>query len=698
MDDDELSVIRILREFYYYERKGGRPYYTVLSNPLVSLSLHKVHSNSTYRATVTVKGFNADYGFSPDKKQAVQISLRNLLCKVQYTQGGAYFMSTTTLSDNVVNSCPPRLKASIRMPHSISFKVSHPTALPRLVGVTMAQEQFRELLPPSMLREVDRFEHTYDCGQDEIAMERLTKGALVNASVMTDSRVTMQDVIALNNYYLDNFAPKNEHGELLTKVVKKPEPRDLFNLRMNNGACAPLLFYDDGVPGKKYDKMASLIMSTMKFVECGKDAPIATSRIFPKAETEAKVKEDGTPKKIRFIQNSAPESVMLTTYLWDVYMQLTTGVLFGDMIGVSTAHSYITDILRYWHFSLHSIWEKKGITNYIEFLDEIDRRGADCSDQSSWEATTEEKTALHLIFQLVSSLEPKSFQREKEWIMSLLANFLKPHAVLSQRGSRATVITKMGATESGNKLTLWGNTKRHAAMTKLFAIKARKVYKEGGRKLDNITLPDLDDWEDELTIFEVCENIMGDDRLALHTAYSSVFHKWKDFYFGTITKQKITKDFFCVFDENGVPKNDCAIYLQTHFTRRTPSVLRCEKSALRIYCKFLPKPFQKAEHAIASCQMAMFNVCQEGYPMLKKLHDLLIVNLSEDRDSLQRKLEKFWESDEEFNLYDKPTLAPPPPAIVDAYKLHLKSGDLPARIYSFKMTANDPHNYEKLKM
>jgi hypothetical protein len=387
---------------------------------------------------------------------------------------------------------------------------------------------------------------------------------------------------------------------------------------------------------------------------------------------------------------------MLFSYLFDIYMQLTSGILFGDMMGVSTAHSPIQEMMMYWYATLMDVWERKGIKNFEGFLDEVDRRGADISDQKAWESTTEEKTALYLIFILVSSLEEKSYKKERDWIDPLLANLFRPHSVLKQTGNKAIVISKLGATESGAKPTLWGNTKRHGCMSDLFYIEAYNKYKVKDFKLDNITLPDIKDWEDELKIFHICENVMGDDRLAIRTAFSDVFHVWKDHKFGTVTVSRLTKKFFCTYDDTGMP-DDSAEYLQFNFTRRTPNVLRCERSLGRIASKLMHKPFEKPEHALASCQMAMYNICQEGYVYLKKFYDILIENLVEDKEGMKKKMIDYWKSDEEFQLYESPTLAPPPPIITDAYKLDLKTGDLFSRIKAFKTSKNDPKNYLKLK-
>jgi hypothetical protein len=694
MDPDELKLSRIFREFEYYERKGGTPYFTAVKNPKLSLRLYRLKIGK-YKSLAFVEGKNPKIGIHENKKRAVQISLESIVQQIKYTQGGAYIMTSSKLADAVVDKCPSHLRFDIVMPHAVNFKLSAPTPPSRIPSVSLSQSQFTNLLPENIQKIISTYSYTYDCDNFPHRDERLMDGVLVNGLKTTTATVTLGEIMMLCQFYIDNKAPRNKEGKLLNKIARKPTDEQLFKVRMKNGACAPLMFWDDGANSKKYTKMASLIMSTQEMIKRGRNAPIACSRVFSKAEVEVHTKGN-TYKKIRAIQNAAPETVMLFSYLFDTYMQITSGVLFGDMMGVSTAHSPIQEIMMYWYATLMDIWQRKGITTFEGFLNEVDRRGADISDQKAWESTTEEKTAIYLIFILVSSLEPESYKRERDWIDPLLANLMRPHAVLKQKGNKAVVISKLGATESGSKPTLWGNTKRHGCMSDLFYIKAYKNYERGEYKLDNVELPKIQDWKDELKIFYVCENIMGDDRMALRTAFSEIFHVWKDHKFGTITVSRLTKNFFCTFDDTGMP-DDSAEYLQFSFTRRTPNVLRCERPLGRIAAKLIHKPFEQPEHALASCQMAMYNVCQEGYVYLKKFYDLMIENLVEDTEKMKKKLIDYWKNDEEFKLYESPSLAPPPPIITDAYKLDLKTGDLFSRINAFKKNKNDPKNYMKLK-
>lgn len=610
--DKNLSLKKIIRELKYYESKGSGPYYTAISCSSVSVSLTKTRIG--YKSVATVAGFNSDFGFSEDKKLAVIYSLGNIVKNLKYSQGGPYIMTTTKLAEKVVKQCPSKLKHTLTMPEKSYFSLTAPCMSERLSSITMVQDEFRTLLPECVSEVVDSYSYTYDCDNFPNRDERIIDGVLVNSLKDTTSTVNEKDLLDLNKFYLLNYAPRTKNGNLLVKKIRRPTDSDLFDVRVHNGACAPLLFYDDPQHNGKFAKMDRIISSTQHVIGLGKEAPVLASRVFLKAEVEQHVKEDGSYKKIRAIQNSAPEAVIMFSYLFDSYMQVTSGPFFSNFMGVSTSHSPMHDLLYSWFIRLQYIWEKRGVSEKFNvFLDYVDKCGSDCSDQSAWEATTERITALHAIFRYVSSLEHQSYLENRDWIDNLLSNYLQPHSVLRQKGNKADVISKMGATESGAKPTLHGNSLRHSSMADLFYINARRAYKKGDKTIDGIVLPDIEDWADELEIFLKCRQHMGDDSFALKTAFSHIFHIWKDAKFGTITKVRLTKNFFCKYDIFGIA-DDCAEFLQFNFTRRASNKILCERSLPRILSKLLHKPFKEEAHALAATQMAMYNVC-EGLSM-----------------------------------------------------------------------------------
>lgn len=690
----ELSLKKIIRELKYYELKGTGPYYTAITSSDVSISLTRTKFG--FKSVATVAGFNSDLGFSEDKKLAVIYSLGNIVKNLKYSQGGPYIMTTTKLADKVVKQCPPKLKHTITMPEKNYFALSAPSLSDRLSSIRMVQEEFRTLLPECVSDIVDSYSYTYDCDNYPNRDERIIDGVLVNSLRDTSSTIDEKELMDLNKFYMLNYAPRTKTGKLLVKVIRRPTDADLITVRMNNGSCAPLLYYDDVRFHGKYAKMDRIIGSTQHVVGLGKEAPILASRVFLKAEVEQHVKEDGTYKKIRAIQNSAPEAVILFSYLFDSYMQVTSGPFFGNFMGVSTAHSPMHDLIFMWFIRLKYIWDKRGITNFNSFLDYIDSSGSDCSDQKSWEATTERITALHAIFRYVSSLEPNSYKENSEWIDNLLANYVQPHSVLRQRGLQADVISKLGATESGAKPTLHGNSLRHSCMADLFYIKARRCYKSKNLILDGFKLPDIEDWEDELEIFLKCRQHMGDDSFALRTRFSALFHQWKDRKFGTVTKLRLTDKFFCKYNEYGIA-DDCAEFLQFNFTRRTGNKILCERSLPRILSKLLHKPFKEESHALAATQMAMFNVCEEGYDWLKQLYDQFLSKFKKN-ELLAKELEDFWKSDVEYRMYDKPMLIPPPPVLCEMYKLpNSTERKILERILHFEQYRQDLKNNERAR-
>lgn len=607
-----------------------------------------------------------DFAISADFKQAVQTALTNIIRHQVLTQGGYHIMQETKLAHEVVNKCPKKFKADVILSSKGAFSLSAPRPKPRDPVVSAAQERFLGGLPPLVKAEVQRYSHTFDCEQHGHPNERIIDGVLVNTLHDNETRLNVKDLNDLNKDYILNWAPRDKNGKLLKFYGQYPNASNLFNCRINNGACAPLAFYDDGNYDHKFTKMDRLIASTLHVVSLMEKAPILASRVFLKSEVAPHVKEDGAYKKIRAIQNASPETVMLYTLLFDKYMQCTSGLLNKDMMGVTLAHSPIQDIMMHWYMKNLKIFRKRGCHDFEEFLNYVDRMGADCSDQKSWEATTEKITALHLIFMLVSSLDDTYYNNNKGWITNLLANFLQPHSVLYQKGNKSIVVTKLGGTESGSKMTLYGNSKRHGCFSRLFFIKATRCYNQGNLFMDNVLLPELDNWEDELQLFINCEMFMGDDRFALRTAFSHVFHTWKDYYFGTVTKSVLTDTFFCRFDEHGMP-NSSAEFLQLHFTR-SGTTLKCQRPTPRLYAKLIFRPFELSVHALAATQMAMFNCCPEGYDQLKEFYDDLLSTIDVEDEKLQGELLDFWRADAEYSLYEQPTLVPPTQGIVDMYQ------------------------------
>lgn len=604
-------------------------------------------------------------------------------------------MATSKLADKVVQQCPSHLKHTIVMPSKNFFNLTAPTPAPRINTIQMVQDEFRTLLPQAISKVVDTYSHTYDCSNFPNREERILDGFLVNGLKATKATVDIGDLLSLNKFYILNYAPRTKNGNLLVKVIRRPTDDDLLSVRGSNGGAAPLLYFDDTRFHSKYAKMDRLVSSTQCVVGLGKDAPILASRGFLKAEVEQHRKEDGTYKKIRAIQNASPESVLLFSYLFDTYMQVTSGPFYSNFMGVSTSHSPMHDLLFMWYVRLREVWLRRGVgACFHDFLTYVDSKGSDCSDQKSWEATTEEITALHMVFRYVSSLERVSYLENRDFVDNLLANFVQPHSVLRQKGARAEVISKTGATESGAKPTLHGNSGRHSCMADLFYIEARRAYKAGIFTMGPVKLPDLQDWEDELEIFLKCRQHMGDDSFALYTEFSPIYHVWKDWKFGTITKPRLTKSFFCVYDSNGIA-NDCAEFLQFNFTMRSKNRIMCERSLPRILSKLLHKPFKEEAHALAAVQMAMYNVCEEGYPWLKQLYDQFLSKFKNNH-TLREDLERFWMSDVEFSMYEKPDLIPPPHALCEAYKLPLSNErKIIERIHHFEMYKQDLKNIER---
>jgi len=426
-------------------------------------------------------------------------------------------------------------------------------------------------------------------------------------------------------------------------------------------------------------------------------------------------------KKIRSISNA--------NAVKNINMQLIMpaidekrGIPHQNFIKEKIAGTHMDHMFRYWYEITIDIWARRGITCYGEFLEEVERRGIDCSDKQSWEATTKTVGALLYLANNLMHVPYDQWEEYRDQIAALGAEYINPYIVLAKQGNVLCGMNRPGATESGNDKTLDGNGQRHLDMHHLFSLtmdawfrydkaelyagmhayvehvgappqfsnaeeamailRAHKPGKPanqppihasatGANGIDSDDDDEDDDVPhcnqyliDELVIDKECKNILGDDYAGIATAFSDYKARWIDYKHGTTTKGCV-KDAFVKFDEDGEIMNDPADYLRTHFVLVKPTedkntwyVGTC-RSPERTLAKLLQAPHD-VPTALAATIQAMY-ICgyKALYDKIRYYYDLLLKQAEEMGDEVLRDVQKHMADEDYVHLPTVSSLKPP---------------------------------------
>jgi len=463
----------------------------------------------------------------------------------------------------------------------------------------------------------------------------------------------------LNLDYVFNRAPRASPRDtpmhLKEYYPKEPTLQNILSLAMKNGAVGDL--GDTGecshtdtlfsVLANKKNTRASQLTELAQEYRASDLKAIQYSGLAAKPEVAKRIKEllkdDGTyeylDKKIRSISNANAVKYIMMSLIFPGQDRDRRGFPAGTFVGESVRNDYFNIMLMTWYEKTRETWAVHGVMTYGQFLIEVDKRGFDCTDRDSWEATTKDTGAGIYMYQNVLHVPEAMYFEWQNDIQHVAAEYTQPHVVLEVSGNIVKGINRKGATESGGQKTLDGNSLRHSEMQINFSINMDMWYLRGKDKFyssqhDFIPLmgepPHMDDPEHELIVDKECANVDGDDHINLATPLdtSGFKAKWLDWKHGTITSGGV-KVPWAEIDKYGRVTNDSAEYLRTYMQLVKPSddpetwwvkTLRC---AVRTLAKLVYAP-HNLEVALTATRQAMF-ICgtPELYSWLLKYYKFL---------------------------------------------------------------------------